>query len=136
MKNTTLNPYLHFDGKCKEAMYFYKDIFGGTLEMMTFENSPIDVPDEYKSHIMHASLDFDNGVIMASDAMPDSDITFGNSNNINVAENNPKRAEKIFNSLSEGGQITQEFKETFWNAKFGSLVDKFGITWMVNCDIS
>lgn len=136
MKNTTLNPYLNFDGKCKEAMYFYKDIFGGKLEMMTFENSPLDVPEDYKSKIMHASLDFDNGVIMASDTMPETKIKYGNSNSINVAENDPKRAEMIFNSLAQDGEITQEFKETFWDAKFGSVIDKFGIHWMVNCDLS
>ena len=100
-----INAYLFFEGNCREAMNFYQSCLGGKTEVMTFEGSPMEVPDEYKDKVMHACLMTDELTLMASDSMPGQPVNFGNS-----------------------------VDDTFWGARFGSLIDKFGINWMLNYD--
>ncbi|MCG8308141.1 MAG: hypothetical protein MI975_12170, partial [Cytophagales bacterium] len=73
----SVNPYLFFSGNCKEALDFYQGILGGNLEVMPFEGSPVDVPDDYKQKVMHASLRIGDAVIMVSDGMPGKDVPKG-----------------------------------------------------------
>jgi len=68
--DATLNPYLAFDGKCREAMTFYKEALDGKLSIQTFGESPMEVPPENKDRVMHATLTFGDAIIMASDGMP------------------------------------------------------------------
>lgn len=133
--NTTLNPYLMFEGNCEEAMSFYKNAVNGELEIMPVEGSPMKVPEEFKNKVMHATLRFGDAIIMASDNMQGQEVSYGNGYAISIASSNLKDAEAYFTKLSEGGQILMPFEETFWGAKFGMFIDKFGVSWMVNCEL-
>lgn len=132
MKDIT--PYLTFNGTCRQAMTFYKDILGGDLELMDFASSPMDVPDEAKNYIMHAILTSNGVTLMASDTMPNQPVTNGNSVSLSINCQSTDEINHLFNSLSDGGQITMPLEDTFWGARFGMLTDKFGTCWMFNYD--
>ena len=131
-----LNPYLTFKGQCEEAFKFYAQCLGGTIQMsMTFGDSPMadQVPSEWRDKIVHATLLVGSTAVGGSDAPPDRyEAPKGVS--ITIQLNNPAEAERIFQSLSEGGTVTMPLEKTFWAARFGMLVDRFGIPWMVNCE--
>lgn len=132
MKDIT--PYLTFNGTCRQAMTFYKDILGGDLELMDFASSPMEVPDEAKNNIMHAILTNNGITLMASDTMPNQTVTNGNSVSLSINCQSVDEINQLFNSLSEGGEITMPLEDTFWGARFGMLTDKFGTCWMFNYD--
>ncbi len=132
---STVNPYLTFPGNCKEVMEFYKEALNGQLDLMPFEGSPVEVPADYTQKVLHATLTFEGAVIMASDGMPGQEINFGNSISISIAANELEKARRYFNNLAKGGTIIMPFAKTFWGAEFGMLIDKFGIQWMVNCEV-
>ena len=133
-KKTKTNVYLTFNGNCEEAMNYYKEVFGANLETMPFEGSPIEVPEDYKQKIMHSTLTFEDAVIMASDTMPGQEVNRGDATSISVNATNLDDAERFFNRLSEGGKIIMPFEDTFWGARFGMCLDKFGVSWMVDCE--
>ena len=133
MSKSTVNPYLAFKGNCKEAMEFYKTALDGELELMDFSTAPMEVPEVYKTKILHSKLNFDDAVIMASDTMPNNPINIGDNVSISIAAESEEIGEKYFNSLSEGGKVIMPFSEAFWGSKFGMLEDKFGIRWMIDC---
>ena len=83
-KNLNMNPYLTFNGNCEEAMTFYKEALNGSLDKMTFEESPEPVPEEAKKKIMHATLTFGDAILMASDSMPGREANPGNNISLSV----------------------------------------------------
>ncbi len=134
-ENSKGNSYLSFKANCREAMTFYKESLEGELELMPFEGSEMKVPDDYKDKIMHARLSFGDATIMASDSFPEQKLDAGNNIHISIAAPTTKKAEKYFNNLSEGGKVTFPLQETFWALKFGSFIDRFGISWMIGCEL-
>ncbi len=136
--STTLSPYLMLQGNTREAMDFYKSIFGGKLEMDTFAevpegNSDMEVSEDLKDKIMHAMLTTDdNFTIMASDAMDDSSIVPGTNITLTLNGSDKEKISKQFYGLGEGGKITTDLREEFWGDTFGQVTDKFGVLWMVN----
>lgn len=134
INKTTANPYLIFYGNCEEAMGFYKNALKGDLELITYKNSPIDIPDEYNNKILHAILKFGDAVIMATDSMMGPKVFNYNNVHIYISSKDPKEAEQFFNELIIDGKITMPFKETFWNSKFGALTDKYGVNWMIRSE--
>jgi PhnB protein len=133
--NTKLNPYLTFNGNCREAMTFYKDALHGELNIQTFEESPMEVPPEQKDRVMHATLTFGDAIIMASDGMPENEVIFGNSISLSIAAKAVEDGERIFKNLSSDGTVVMPWEKTFWGAMFGMCKDKFGIDWMVNAEL-
>lgn len=131
----TLNPYLAFNGNCREAMTFYKEALNGELSILTFNESPVEVPPEHKDKVMHATLTFGDAILMASDGMPGHEITFGNSVNLSIAALTMEDGEHIFGNLSAGGSVIMPWIKTFWGAMFGMCKDKLGIDWMVNVEL-
>lgn len=129
-----LNPYLTFNGNCKEAMTFYHQCLGGNLEIMPFGDSGIEVPDEAKDKTMHAVLTIDSIILMASDTMPGQNITFGSNMSLSINCSSREEVDKLYASLGEGGIQTMPLQDTFWGAYFGMLDDKFGVQWMFNYD--
>jgi PhnB protein len=131
-----LLPYLYFDGDCEKAFRFYEKCFGGRIEeMVTHAGTPAEqqVPAEWRSKILHARLAVGDVVLMASDAPPGRyHKPQGFSVSIQIPE--LSRAERTFQSLAESGTVIMPFRQTFFAARFGMLVDKFGTPWMVNCD--
>jgi PhnB protein len=130
-----LNPYLYFNGQCEEAFKFYEKCLGGKITaMMQHEGTPAakHVPEEWRKKILHACLDLGEFSLMASDAPPNHfQPPQGFSVTLNVAD--PAKADSVFKALSENGKVTMPIDKTFWAKRFGMLVDKYGIPWMVNC---
>ncbi len=132
----SLGVYLNFDGTCREALNFYKDCLGGTINyMQTFGESPMDVPLEVKDRIMHADFKCDEIYFMASDTMPGMSIGQSGMITLNLGFTDLNEQVEVFNKMSEGGKIDMELQNTFWGSKFGMITDKFGIKWMFNCPI-
>ena len=131
-----VNPYLFFDGQCEAAFKFYEKCLGGKIEdMIPHEGTPAQdhVPAEWRSKIIHARMVIGDQVLMASDAPPGHQQK-PQGFSIALAIKDPAEAERLFNALAENGTVTMPFGETFWAVRFGMLVDRFGIPWMVNCE--
>ena len=133
-RTTVLNPYLTFEGNCREAMNTYKAIFGGELDLMTFKDSPMDVDEDHKEKIMHGVLKFGEATLMASDGQKGQKFSQGDATWIMVSLPELDSAEAAFKKLQEGGSIVMDWSKTFWNSMFGMCVDKFGIGWMIACE--
>jgi len=131
-----LNPYLMFNGQCKAALKFYEQCLGAKIEtMMTYGESPMaeETPPESRNSIMHAHFTVNNQDLMASDCPPEQyEAPKGFS--VLLGIDNPVEAERIFHTLAENGTVQMPFQETFWAARFGMVVDQFGIPWMINCE--
>jgi PhnB protein len=129
MSDITLDPYLFFSGNCREAMEFYKSVFGGELSIQTFGEVPGTEPVN-KDQVMHANLDggavklFGSDSSKASERAAKIELCLGGSDEASIA--------KIFEGLSEGGTVTAPLKKEFWGDTFGKVTDKYGIDWMVN----
>lgn len=134
-----IEPYLFFDGQCEAALNFYAQCLGGQIAVLhRYEGSPMEaqLPPEWKHKVMHATLDAGGQRFMASDRMPGQ--PFGGHAGFSMSVNLPKdpvRGEAVFKALATGGMVTMPFALTFWGAHFGMLVDKFGVGWMVNCEV-
>jgi len=130
----TLNPYLLFNGDCQEAFQLYRDLLDGRIDFMqTFDGSPAcdDVPFEWYDKILHVRLVAGNNVLMGSDAPPGR---YSRPAGMSVALmlDTATDAERVFDALSEEGNVQMPMEETFWAERFGMLTDRFGIPWMVN----
>ena len=131
-----LQPYLHFNGDCETAFKYYERVLGGKIEaMLTHAGTPAEqhVPAEWRNKILHARFVMGDAVLMASDAPP-GHYHKPQGFSVSIHINEPARAEDIFRALADGGTVIMPFQQTFWAARFGMLVDKFGTPWMVNCD--
>lgn len=132
-----INPYLSFNGNCEEVLAFYQNVFNGEVTALNrYEGAPMPVPDHYKNKVLHASLEFEGNTLMMCDAMPGSETRAGNNFSISLSMNEVMTMNKIFDHLSTEGTITMPLQDTFWGARFGMIRDKFGINWMVNCDLN
>lgn len=138
-----VNAYLHFKGNTEEVFNFYKSVFGGEFAaVMRFgdmqgQEGCENLSDEDKEKIMHIALPLSDGhVLMGNDAVGEhaEDAVFGNNISLAVGVDSKDEAEKVFNGLAEGGEVTMPLSDTFWGAYFGMLKDKFGIEWLINYD--
>lgn len=131
-----LNPYLLFNGQCEAAFKFYEKCLGGRVEVMTtYLGSPAEkqVPSEWRNKILHARLAVGDEVLMASDAPPGR-FEEPKGFSVSLLVNSAAEADRIFQALAENGTVRMPIQQTFWAARFGMLVDRFGIPWMVNCE--
>jgi PhnB protein len=129
-----IQPYLTFNGNCREAMKFYEKCLGGDLFMQTFADAKMDTPKDASNRIMHAKLTRGSAVLMASDAMPGMELKPGNNFTISIACETVPETEQLFTALSENGKVTMALQETFWAKRFGMFTDRFGIQWMLNLE--
>ena len=130
------NPYLTFNGNCREALEFYKECFDGQIEhIMTFGESKMGETEQEKNRIMHSVFRSGSIFFMASDSMPQQPATAGSNVTLNIDFNDPAGQKKVFDRLAQGGKVTMPLQDTFWGARFGMLTDKFGINWMANCEL-
>lgn len=136
-----LSTYLTFDGQAREAFTFYQQVLGGTLEMMTFAQAPEaeQFPAEHRERIMHVCLTLDDYRLMASDTMPGMDCGSGSYEgikgcSISLHPDSVAEGERLFAGLSAGGQVVMPMEKTFWAERFGMFTDRFGVSWMVNCE--
>jgi PhnB protein len=131
----SFHPYLFFSGgTCAGAFRRYQEVFGGELQVMTNADAPEGVesmPGAEPGHVMHASLTVGDGLLMGSD---DPTGTGGAMVGVGVAFTAPDEgeAERIFDALAEGGEVTMPFGATFWSKGFGACNDRFGVPWMID----
>lgn len=131
-----IEPYLFFDGRCEEAIEFYRKTLGAEVTMlMRFKDSPEPMPADRmppgsENKVMHASLRIDDANIMASDGNCQGRPSFqGFALSLGVA--NEADAERLFSALSDGGQVQAPLEKTFFSPRFGMVADRFGVSWMV-----
>ncbi len=135
MKDTIVQPYLFFGGRCEEAIEFYRAAIGAQVDMaMLFKDSPQPVPpgvlqDGFESKVMHASFRIGGTTLMASDGCKEGSSYSGFSLSLSVATE--AEAERAFAALANGGKVTMPLAKTFWSPRYGMLTDRFGIDWMV-----
>ena len=130
-----VQPYLMFNGRCEEAIEFYKKALGAKVEMvMRFKEAPEgQCAPGIEDKIMHSSFRIGDTVVMASDGMMQDKPEFKGFS-LTLNPNTEAEAERLFGALSDGGQVHQPLIKTFFSPKFGVLADKFGVSWMVVVD--
>ena len=129
----SLNAYLNLGGKAKEALDFYERCFQGEVtELMTFADAKVDVPEAFQEAVMHASFKAEGIHFMVSDGRPGEKMESGNAMTLSIHHDSEEAQAALFASLSEGGEVTMPLADTFWNARFGELTDRYGIRWMFN----
>jgi PhnB protein len=128
-----LNPYLSFSDNARQAMQFYKTVFGGKLEMNTFKEFQVSQDPSEDNKIMHAVLEAENGItFMAADTPNGMEFHPGTHMSMSLSGDNEAELRGYFEKLSSGGMITMPLEKAPWGDTFGMLTDKFGIAWMVN----
>lgn len=129
--------YLTFTGNCEEAMNFYKEALGAEIVLFSrMGDSPMEIPENLKGKIMHARLRIGENELYMSDTFDPSSLNQGNNVSLSIQTEVTTQLETLFNSLSAGGNVTMPLADAFWGARFGMFVDKFGIHWMFNCELS
>ena len=131
-----IQPYLFFNGRCEEAVQFYKKALGAEVEMMMrFKDSPEPpqpgmVPPGSENKIMHASFRVGQTTIMASDGCHTDKPKFeGFSLSLSVPSES--EADRVFAALADGGEVRMPLSKTFWSPRFGMVQDRFGVGWMI-----
>jgi len=131
-----VTPYLFFNGRCEEALDFYKKTLGAEVEfLMRYKDSPepLDpnkMPPGSENRIMHASFKIGETTVMASDGGP-IQVTKFDGFGLSLQPSAPADAERLFTALSDGGQVRMPLAQTFFSPSFGMVADKFGICWMI-----
>ena len=127
--------YLTFGEQCEEALNFYKDVLGGEIMYLSrMGESPMKVGDNLKNKIMHARLRLGDNEIYMSDTFDSTSLKPGNNVSLSLDIPDSEHVEKLFNNLSAGGTISMPLQKTYWAARFGMFIDKFGIQWLMNCE--
>ena len=128
-----LNPYLNFRGSAREAMDFYRSVFGGEVQRSTFAEYQMAQDPADNDLIMHSQLTSPAGfTLMAADVPAHMDFTQGSSISISLSGDDEAELTGYWQKLSEGATISQPLEKAPWGDSFGMLTDKFGITWLVN----
>jgi PhnB protein len=131
-----VQPYLNFDGRCEEALEFYRSALGAEVTMlMRFQDIPEPappgmVPAGTEKKVMHASFRIGDSTVLASDSHCTGRPSFqGISLSLTVRDE--AEAKRRFDALADGGQVTMPLAKTFFSPSFGMVVDRFGVSWMV-----
>jgi len=131
-----VQPYLFFNGRCEEALAFYTAALGAEVTMlMRYSEAPGGCPEGmlppgFENKIMHASMRVGEAVVMASDGNSKEPASFKGFS-LSLDAKDGAHAEKLFNALSQGGQVQMPLGKTFYASSFGMVADKFGVSWMV-----
>lgn len=128
-----LNPYLHFRGNARQAMEFYKTVFGGNVTMSTFKEYQMSDDPVAGNQIMHSAIQAPNGIsFFASDTPEHMEYQPGGTVTMSLTGDNEAELQSYFEKLSKGGTVTVLLAASPWGDKFGMCVDPYGIEWMVN----
>jgi PhnB protein len=125
--------YLFFNGRCEEAIEFYRNALGAEVQMLVrFKESPDQsmIAPGMENKVMHATLKIGETTIMASDGRGQGQLNFDGFS-LSIPARNPEEAQKLFAALSDGGKVGMPMGKTFFSPCFGMTADKFGVGWMV-----
>lgn len=131
-----VQPYLNFDGRCEEAVEFYRSALGAEVEMMSrFGDAPEPaapgmLPPGSENKIMHVSLRIGKSTIMASDSHCQGKSTFQGFS-LSLTADDDAAAERLIHALADGGQVSMPLTKTFFASSFGIVIDRFGVCWML-----
>jgi PhnB protein len=131
-----VQPYLFFDGRCEEALEFYRKALGAEVAtLMRFKDSPEPAqpgmcPPGSENKVMHASFRIGDTTVMASDGRCTGQPSFKGFS-LAIAAPSDAEAEKLFAALADGGQVQMPLTKTFFSSRFGMVADRFGVSWMV-----
>jgi len=126
-----LNPYISFNGNARQAMEFYKDVFGGELNLNTFGEFGQSGPDADK--VMHAQLEAPNGfTLMGADTPEGMQHTPGDTIMVSLSGDDNAELRGYWDKLAASGKVTMPLEKQMWGDEFGMVVDQFGVPWMVN----
>ena len=131
-----VQPYLFFDGRCEEAIRFYRQALGAEVEMlMRFKDAPESAmtPPGSADKVMHASLKIGGSMVLASDGHCGGKPSFQGFS-LTIATKTEAEARKLFDALASGGQVNMPLTKTFFSPAFGMLADRFGVNWMILVD--
>jgi len=131
----TIHTYLNFDGNAREAMTFYQKCLGADLRIQTFKDAKRDAPRGAEDRVMHAHLQKGSSILMGSDVMPGMPFRQGSNFSVMVECENAAEIERLFKAFSESGKVTMPLADQFWGARFGMITDRFGVSWMFNCEL-
>ena len=132
-----IQPYLFFEGRCEEALDFYRSVLGAEITLlMRYKESPEPPPPGClapgsEEKVMHASVRIGETTIMASDGMCQGKPNFQGFS-LSLAVANEAEVDRIFNALAQGGEVRMPAGKTFWSPRFGMVADRFGVGWMVS----
>ena len=130
---TALNPYLNFRGNAREAMEFYRDVFGGELRVATFADYHSSADPSEDGLVMHSELHGPDGVhLMGSDAPKRIKMQVGDNFALSLGGEDEALLRGWFDRLAEGGTVLQPLQASAWGDTFGMLTDRFGVRWLVN----
>jgi PhnB protein len=126
-----IQPYLFFDGRCDEAIEFYRGTLGADLTMlMRFKDSPEPASHGNDDKVMHANLRIGETTLLVSDGRCTGRPSF-HGFALSLTVPNESEAERLFAALSDGGQVQMPMTKTFFSPRFGMLADRFGVSWMI-----
>lgn len=128
--------YISFPGEAEAAINFYKEVLDAEIVMLSrMGDGPMEIPPHLKDKIMHARIKIGESILYISDTFDNNHIVKGTNASLSVHVDSPEKVDELFTRLSDGGQATMPPSDVFWGARFGMLTDKFGIHWMVNCEL-
>jgi PhnB protein len=128
--------YVTFAGQCEEALNFYKNVLDAELLQISYMgDGQMEVPEHVKGKVMHARLKIGENLLYMSDTFDPKTVVQGNNLSLTLEIENLDKLEKLFTELSANGQVKMPLQDTFWGARFGMFIDKFGIHWMMNCEL-
>ena len=133
-----MTTYLSFKGECEAAFKFYEQCLDGQLgAIFRYAGSPLadQVPADWQDKVMHGSFTFGDHVLMGGDVAPDR-YEQPKGFSLSLQMQSAADAERIFHELARGGTVVMPLEKTFWAARFGMVVDRFGIPWLINCEAS
>ncbi|MFI8447063.1 VOC family protein [Streptomyces erythrochromogenes] len=132
-----LNPYISFDGDARQAMEFYKEVFGGTLALNTYGDFGGEEAGETADRIMHGMLETASGfTLMGADNPPGTQHSPGNNISVSVSGEDAAELRGYWEALSGSGTVSVPLEKQMWGDVFGMCTDRFGITWLVNISTS
>ena len=130
---TRLNPYLSFRDNAREAMEFYKSVFGGELAISTFADFHASQDPSEQDLVMHSQLESPSGLtLMGSDTPAQMEYNPGNNYSVSLSGEDDAELRGYWEKLSDGGAVSMPLEKAPWGDTFGMCTDKFGVAWLVN----
>ena len=133
-----INAFINFNGNCRQAAEYYAKVFqADPPRIASYGDNPPDpqfpMTEEVKKLVMYTEVILEGGKLMLSDVPPGMPLQQGNNISIAINAGDKKKLKGWFNALKEEGAVEMELEKTFWSELYGSVTDKFGITWQFNC---